>query len=238
MRKLAPAASNSRVAPGEMANAAPAFAARLRSSGDITVPAPTQISGTALAMASMAASACGVRNVTSMTRMPPRASARARSAALLASSMVTTGMTGESCRISAIGARVFIRSSSHCEAPPCQQLLDLPDTRAIDVAGNGVLEAAGGEREVQRSLIVQSGERAVQNAGRECIAGADSIHDRIERVRPRRREALPCQLQGGELVMIDAVLDAHGGCEALQIRERRECLPSCLLETICRRAFW
>ena len=46
-----------RVAPGEIANVAPALAAWFRSVGDITVPAPTQISGTSAAMDSMARSA-------------------------------------------------------------------------------------------------------------------------------------------------------------------------------------
>ena len=115
--------------------------------------------------------------MTSMTRMPPRTRARARSGAAAASSMVTTGMTGESCRISAMGALVFMRSSSHREPSIGQQLIHLGGTRAIDVARNRMLENRRRQCEVERCLVIERGHAPVQNARCEGIAGADAIHD-------------------------------------------------------------
>ena len=40
-----------------------------------------------------------------------------------------------------------------------------------------MLEAGCCQREVERGLIVEAGEAAVQHAGREGVAGADAIHD-------------------------------------------------------------
>ena len=180
-------------------------------------------------------SACGVRNVTSMTRMPPRTSARARSGCGAASSMVTTGITGESCRISAIDALVFMRSSSHREAPTGQQLVDLRHAGAIEIARNRVLQHRRGEREVERGLLVQPGDAAVQDARCEGVARADAVHDGLERIRARRREAFSGHLLCRQLMMIHAVLDTHHGGEALQTGERVERAVGGMLESIRRR---
>src|ERR1700722_18058105 len=59
------AANKAGVVPGEIAKAAPALAAECRSETDSTVPAPTQMPVSAREIASMAASAAGVRSVTS-----------------------------------------------------------------------------------------------------------------------------------------------------------------------------
>ena len=84
-----------------------------------------------------------------MVRMPPRTSARASSGAVAASSMVTTGMTGESRRMSAMEARVFMRSSSHREPSSRQQIIDLRNRHRIEISRNGMLQAGGRERELE-----------------------------------------------------------------------------------------
>ena len=76
-----------------------------------------------------------------------------------------------------MGAFVFMRSSSHREASIGQQLLHLRDARQIEIARDRVLEARRREREVERGLIVEPSEAAVQQPCRESIAGADPIHD-------------------------------------------------------------
>ena len=64
------------------------------SSGLITVPMPTMMSGTSAMIARAASSAAGVRSVISITFRPPASSARASGTASAARSIVTTGMTG------------------------------------------------------------------------------------------------------------------------------------------------
>src|SRR3954447_17584238 len=82
------------VAPGETRNAAPASRAALARSGEVTVPAPSVISGTSSAIARMASSATGVRRVSSMTGRPPATSAFATGTAWSSDSRTTTGTTG------------------------------------------------------------------------------------------------------------------------------------------------
>ena len=88
------AAASSGVSPGETPNCAPACAASVKSAGRVNVPTPTMASGTALRMASTAASATGVRMVTSSTFRPPAHNACASGTACSSLSMISTGITG------------------------------------------------------------------------------------------------------------------------------------------------
>src|SRR5215207_78207 len=88
------AAAKSADVPGLTRYFAPAFDAAAMSSIFVTVPAPTTASGRSAAMAVIAASAAGVRSVTSSTGSPPATNARASGTASLTCSIVSTGMTG------------------------------------------------------------------------------------------------------------------------------------------------
>jgi len=102
------------VPPGESAYLAPASMAALRSFSLNTVPAPTIISGASLATALMALSAAGVRRVISIVRTPLASSTRASGTASAASSMVTTGMTGESVSTAVASWGLLMISISAC----------------------------------------------------------------------------------------------------------------------------
>src|SRR3954469_9542368 len=78
------------------------------------VPAPTTASGTSAAMALIAEGDAAVRSVTSMAGRPPAASARASGTAVSRSSMVRTGTTGPSARISEMVFMVFIVMKASC----------------------------------------------------------------------------------------------------------------------------
>ena len=79
--------------PGDTINFAPHSTACLHCSSVTTVPAPTNISGQPSATALMASGAAAVRNVISITSIPPARSALAVGIASLASSRTTTGTT-------------------------------------------------------------------------------------------------------------------------------------------------
>src|SRR5580698_5546071 len=168
-----------------MANAAPASAAAFRSDTEHTVPAPTVISGTDLAIAAMACSATGVRSVTSMTWMPPRTSARATSTATAASVKVTTGMTGDKRRNFSIDPECVIASAPYCESCVLEEIVHVRDAAEVEIAGNGMLQAGGGEPEVQARLVIQPGLEAVQYPGGEGVTAANPVDDATDRIRPR-----------------------------------------------------
>src|ERR1700733_2318508 len=168
-----------------MAKAAPASAAAFRSDTEHTVPAPTVISGTDLAIAAMACSATGVRIVTSITWMPPRTSARATSAATAASVNVTTGMTGDKRRNFSIAPECVIASAPYCESCVLEEIVHVRDAAEVEIARNGVLQAGGGEAEVQGRLVIQPTPEAVQHPGCERVTAADSVDDPTDRIGPR-----------------------------------------------------
>ena len=82
--------------PGLTMKLAPASSAACNEASSITVPAPVTAPGTSRLMAAMAASAPGVRSVTSMAGRPPATSARACATPSAASRTVSTGITGAS----------------------------------------------------------------------------------------------------------------------------------------------
>src|ERR1700716_2288883 len=96
------AAASSGVRPGVTPNCAPARSAAAKSTARVSVPTPTMAAGTTLRIASMAASATGVRMVISNTRKPPATKARASGTAVSRSVTVRTGMTGAMPTISRI----------------------------------------------------------------------------------------------------------------------------------------
>ena len=77
--------------PGETMNLAPISTAFWHCSSVMTVPAPTSMSGQLSATALIASGAAAVRNVISITSMPPERSACAVGTASLASSITTKG---------------------------------------------------------------------------------------------------------------------------------------------------
>ena len=118
-----------------------------------------------------------------------------------------------------MGAFVFMRSSSHRESSIGQQLLHLRDGRQIQVARDRVLEARGGQREVERGLLFEPGEAAVQQpAAKASPVPIRSTMAVSEYVRVELK-LLAAHQHGGHLVMIDAVLDAHRRSRVLQLRE-------------------
>src|SRR5437016_5736017 len=207
MCPTAAAASSVPVAPGEMANEAPALAAACRSATESTVPAPTLISGTARAIASMARNAAGVRSVTSITCMPPRTSARARSAAAAASSIVTTGMTGESRRKCSTVGSCFMTSAPHRESCIAQQSVHVGYTDQVEVSGDRMLQTRGRQPEIERGLGLEAGLRAVQYCGRERISAADAIDYARERVRACCVQSCPRHQRCGKIMIVHAALD-------------------------------
>ena len=92
------------VAPGAIANAAPASCTACMSLRVSTVPAPTTAAGTSRAMRAMASSAHDVRNVTSSTGKPPATSARASGTASSMSAMANTGNAGARRRMDSMVA--------------------------------------------------------------------------------------------------------------------------------------
>src|SRR5580700_5308307 len=169
----APALNSVGVAPGDMAKAAPASATALRSDAEQTVPAPRVISGTDLAIAAIACSATGVRSVTSITCMPPRTSARATSTATDASVNVTTGMTGDKRRNFSIAPECVMASAPYCESCVLQEIVHVCDRAEVEIARNGMLQAGGGEPEVECGLVAQPALDAMQHPGGEGVAAAD-----------------------------------------------------------------
>ena len=95
------ASSRAGVAPGLTAKRQPWSKEAWSWSRLSTVPEPTVTSGSASAMAAMAASAGSLRRVISSTVRPPRASAVASGTALARSWMTMTGITTASSIISA-----------------------------------------------------------------------------------------------------------------------------------------
>src|SRR3984957_19131473 len=156
-----------------MAKAAPASAAAFRSETEHTVPAPTVISGTALAIAAMACSATGVRSVISITWMPPRTRARATSTATAASVNVTTGMTGDKRRNFSIAPECVIASAPYCESCVLEEIVHVRDAAEVEITRNRMLQAGRGDPEVQVCLVVQAALETVQHPGGEGVTAAD-----------------------------------------------------------------
>ena len=92
-RASAAAPSNASVEPGLTMKRAPALTTSSTWPGHRMLPAPTSMSGTSLAMRSIAATPCSVRNVTSMAPRPDSSNVRASGTAVSASSITTTGTT-------------------------------------------------------------------------------------------------------------------------------------------------
>ena len=98
----APPAVSPSIRPGLTQNSAPTAAQARRVAPFSTVPAPTTAPSTSAAMRSMQSIATGVRRVISRTGRPPATRARPSGTAWASSSMIRTGMTGASRRISSI----------------------------------------------------------------------------------------------------------------------------------------
>ncbi len=86
--------------PGDTMNCAPAAAACASCSREITVPAPTSISGTSFTTAAMLALAAAVRKVISITSTPPASRALAVGTARATSSSTITGTTPQRATLS------------------------------------------------------------------------------------------------------------------------------------------
>src|SRR6478735_5267069 len=105
-------ASRAGVMPGLTRNLAPDWTAASAWPGVRMVPAPTRMSGTSWAISFSEVSAESVRSVSSMIFTPPATRARARGTASWGSSMVTTGMTGETLRTPDASAMVDLISQA------------------------------------------------------------------------------------------------------------------------------
>src|SRR3954447_4388553 len=108
------------------------------------VPAPTTASGTSAAMALIADGDAAVRSVTSIAGRPPAARARASGTAVSTSSMVRTGTTGPSARISEIVFMVAMGLKASC--------CGVEDRRAVlgaaDQGAEGAEQVAAGPEAV------------------------------------------------------------------------------------------
>src|SRR3569833_1822099 len=209
MVAIGPAANKAGVAPGEMAKAAPALAAACRSEIDSTVPAPPTMSGSARAIASIARSAAGVRNVTSTTRMPPRTNARARTGPIEASSIVTTGMTGDNFRKSSIAVTGISSSASHRKARIPQQILNLGNAHEVEIPVDRMLQDRCRDAKIDSVLVIHLRTHTVKYACSERIPAADTINDPPDRVRPRRTEPGARQKRARQIVVIHTSLDLY-----------------------------
>src|SRR5690606_32424347 len=163
------------VAPGDTAKRPPASFTACICAEVSTVPAPITASGTASAMALTASIARGVRRVTSITGRPPRNSACATCTASSTSSGVNTGITGAS----------FSTARTRGSAPDIESLLAhqgqyVSFADRIEVAGDGVFQAPGGQAETHGGVGVEAAHDAMQDAGGEGIASADAIDDALQ----------------------------------------------------------
>src|SRR5690606_21844438 len=145
------AAYNRSVAPGDTAKRPPAAFTCSICAAPSTVPAPITASGTASAIALIAAIAVAVRSVTSITGRPPRNSACATCTASSTSSGVNTGITGAS--LSTARTR---GSAPDIEPALAHQRHHLGHADRVEIAGDGMLQAAGGQPEADRRLGVEA----------------------------------------------------------------------------------
>lgn len=83
-----------------------------------------------------------------------------------------------------------------------------------------MFEAGRGQPEAQRSAVIHTGDDAMQDAGRERIAGTDAVDDvrQIDAGRVVDRSGAG-EEHGRQGVMVDAVLVTNGAGQTLQFRE-------------------
>ena len=84
------------------------------------------------------------------------------------------------------------------------------------------LRAAAAARELERVLIGETDDAAMEDSGRECVAGADAVDDAVERVRTGYELALAGEHHTAEPLAVHAVDVANRGANRLEARERRE----------------
>src|SRR5690606_35258611 len=172
-RSTSRAAAYSRsVAPGETAKRPPTALSCCSCVASSTVPAPITASGTASTIALIASIARGVRSVTSITGRPPRNRALATCTASSMSSGVNTAITGASFRTARTRG-----SAPDIELSFAHQGHHVGHADRVEISGNGVLQAAGGQPEADRGLAVEAFDQAVQHAGSERVTTANAVDD-------------------------------------------------------------
>ena len=90
-------------------------------------------------------------------------------------------------------------------AAPLHQAFHLGHAHAVEVAADGVLEAAGRHGEFQRRLFILIGVEAINQAAAEAVAAAHAVHDVGDAVLAAEEEVLAVVEAGAPVVVVGAL---------------------------------
>jgi hypothetical protein len=113
-------------------------------------------------------------------------------------------------------------SAADIDAFGRDELLDVAQLDEVEIAANRVLEGGRGGRELERVLIGEPGDAAMENAGREGVAGADAVDDAVERVGAGPELVPAREHNAAEPLVLCAVDLANRGANRLEAWKRGE----------------